>query len=119
VGFATLKVREYLAAGRAVVTSRTGVLPGLIQPGVSGFLLENDAATWTRFLLQELPDRGVLRTMGLRAADTLLESWEETARDYWRVCERLLAGRGESSAGGHPAAVTRAAGGPPAGARGR
>ncbi|HET7425145.1 MAG TPA: glycosyltransferase family 4 protein [Gemmatimonadales bacterium] len=119
VGFATLKVREYLAAGRAVATSRTGVLPGLIQPGVSGFLLENDAATWTRFLLQELPDRSVLRTMGLRAADTLLESWEETARAYWRVCEGLLARTGESSAGGHPASVTRAAGGRPAGARGR
>ena len=91
MGYATLKVREYLAAGRAVATSRTGVLPGLIQPGASGFLLENDAATWTRFLLRELPARIVLRTMGLAAADTPLDSWADTARAYWQVCERVLA----------------------------
>jgi glycosyltransferase involved in cell wall biosynthesis len=97
VGYATLKVREYLAAGRAVATSRTGVLPGLIRPGATGFLLENDAATWTRFLLQELPARSVLRSMGLAAADTPLESWEDTARAYWQVCERVL-GRTEEPA---------------------
>ena len=90
VGYATLKVREYLAGGRAVATSSTGVLPGLISPGATGFLLENDAATWTRFLLQELPGRDVLRTMGLAAAETPLESWEDTARGYWQVCERVL-----------------------------
>jgi glycosyltransferase involved in cell wall biosynthesis len=97
VGYSTLKVREYLAAGRAVATSRTGVLPGLIQPGASGFLLENDAATWTRFLLRELPARSVLRTMGLAAAATPLDSWADTARAYWQVCERVLAepGRGQ------------------------
>ena len=90
VGYATLKVREYLAAGRPVATSRTGVLPGLIRPGATGFLLENDAATWTRFLLQELPARSVLRSMGLAAAETPLESWEDTARAYWQVCERVM-----------------------------
>jgi glycosyltransferase involved in cell wall biosynthesis len=100
VGYATLKVREYLAAGRAVATSRTGVLPGLIRPGATGFLLENDAATWTRFLLQELPARSVLRSMGLAAADTPLESWDDTARAYWQVCERVLGGVREPAAVG-------------------
>jgi hypothetical protein len=94
VGYATLKVREYLAAGRAVATSRTGVLPGLIQPGASGFLLENDAATWTRFLLRDLPGRSVLRTMGLAAAATPLDSWADTARAYWQVCQRALTASG-------------------------
>jgi glycosyltransferase involved in cell wall biosynthesis len=100
VGYATLKVREYLAAGRAVATSRTGVLPGLIRPGATGFLLENDAATWTRFLLQELPARSVLRTMGLAAAETPLDSWEDTARAYWQVCERVLALTNQAAAVG-------------------
>ena len=100
VGYATLKVREYLAAGRPVATSRSGVLPGLIRPGATGFLLENDAATWTRFLLQELPARSVLRTMGLAAAETPLDSWEDTARAYWQVCERVLARTGEAAAVG-------------------
>jgi glycosyltransferase involved in cell wall biosynthesis len=100
VGYATLKIREYLAAGRPVATSRSGVLPGLIRPGATGFLLENDAATWTRFLLQELPARSVLRTMGLAAAETPLESWEDTARAYWQVCERVLARTGEAAAVG-------------------
>jgi glycosyltransferase involved in cell wall biosynthesis len=98
VGYATLKVREYLAAGRAVATSRTGVLPGLIRPGATGFLLENDAATWTRFLLQELPERSILRAMGLAAAETPLDSWEDTARAYWQVCERALARTSEAAA---------------------
>jgi glycosyltransferase involved in cell wall biosynthesis len=98
VGYSTLKVREYLAAGRAVATSRTGVLPGLIRPGATGFLLENDAATWTRFLLQELPARSVLRTMGLAAAETPLDSWEDTARAYWQICERVLARSSEAAA---------------------
>ncbi len=98
VGYATLKVREYLAAGRAVATSRTGVLPGLIRPGATGFLLENDAASWTRFLLEELPARSVLRTMGLAAAETPLDSWEDTARAYWQVCERVLARTNQAAA---------------------
>jgi glycosyltransferase involved in cell wall biosynthesis len=98
VGYATLKVREYLAGGRAVATSSTGVLPGLISPGATGFLLENDAATWTRFLLQELPGRDALRTMGLAAAGTPLESWEDTARAYWQVCERVLTRTGTTLA---------------------
>lgn len=100
VGYATLKVREYLASGRPVATSRSGVLPGLIRPGVTGFLLENDPAAWTRFLLQELPARNVLRTMGSAAAETSLESWEDTARAYWQVCERVLARSSEAAAVG-------------------
>ena len=47
--------------------------------------------TWTRFLLQELPARSVLRTMGLAAAETPLDSWEDTARAYWLVCVGVLA----------------------------
>jgi glycosyltransferase involved in cell wall biosynthesis len=98
VGYATLKVREYLASGRPVATSRTGVLPGLIRPGVTGFLLENDADTWVRFLREELPARPVLLGMGIAAAKTPLESWEDTARAYWSVCERALARTGEPAA---------------------
>ena len=98
VGYATLKVREYLASGRPVATSRTGVLPGLIRPGVTGFLLENDPGTWVRFLREELPARPVLLGMGIAAAKTPLESWEDTARAYWNVCERALARTGEPAA---------------------
>lgn len=90
VGYATLKVREYLASGRAVAASSSGVLPGLIQPGATGFLLENDTNAWSRFLQRELPSRAVLRSMGAAAAETPLESWEDTARAYWRVCERVM-----------------------------
>jgi glycosyltransferase involved in cell wall biosynthesis len=98
VGYATLKVREYLAAGRPVAASSSGVLPGLIRPGVTGFLLENDPDAWTRFLQRDLPSRSALRSMGEAAADTPLESWEETARAYWQVCERVMARTGEPAA---------------------
>ena len=66
------------------------MLPGLIRPGATGFLLENDADAWTRFLQRELPSRAVLRSMGEAAAETSLESWEDTARAYWQVCERVM-----------------------------
>lgn len=89
VGYSTLKVREYLAAGRPVATSPTGVLPGLIRPRVTGFLLENELLTWVQFLQRELPGRQTLRVMGDAASATPLESWEDTARAYWSVCEQV------------------------------
>jgi glycosyltransferase involved in cell wall biosynthesis len=98
VGYATLKVREYLAAGRPVATSPTGVLPGLIRPLVTGFLVHNDVLRWVQFLQRELPGRQTLRIMGTAAAATPLDSWDDTARAYWSVCERVMARVGEPAA---------------------
>ncbi|HET8649865.1 MAG TPA: glycosyltransferase family 4 protein [Gemmatimonadales bacterium] len=90
VGYSTLKVREYLSAGRAVASVDSGSLRTLIRPGVSGFLLANTVAGWSE-LLRTLPSRDRLRIMGQAAAETGLESWDDVSRAFERVCARQLA----------------------------
>lgn len=98
VGYATLKVREYLAAGRPVATSPTGVLTDLIRQHVTGFLVQNELLRWVQFFQRELPGRQTLRMMGTAATATPLESWEDTARAYWSVCEQVMTRAGEPAA---------------------
>jgi glycosyltransferase involved in cell wall biosynthesis len=98
VGYATLKLREYLAAGRPVATTPTGHLPSMIRNRVTGFLVENDVLAWAQFLQRGLPGRQTLRFMGQAASAKVLESWEDTARSYWRVCERTMGRTGEPAA---------------------
>ncbi|MGH7535868.1 MAG: glycosyltransferase family 4 protein [Gemmatimonadales bacterium] len=88
VGYATLKVREYLAAGRAVATAPSGLLPDLIRQGESGFRLENTPDAWAHFLENELPSRARLLEMGQAAARIPLPTWEDTAAAYLALCER-------------------------------
>lgn len=90
VGYATLKVREYLASGRPVATVPSGTLRELIADGVTGFFFANDRASWREFLERGLPDRARLREMGVAAAATPLGSWEDAARAYRSVCERAM-----------------------------
>lgn len=91
VGYATLKIPEYLAAGRPVASVPSGHIRDLIRPGVDGFLLENEAGRWRRFLREELPERGPLALMGEAAArSAAIRTWEETAERYLELCERVL-----------------------------
>lgn len=97
LGYATLKVREYLAAGRPVATVPSGALRELIHDGESGFLLANDVQSWLA-LLRRLPSHEELRRMGEAAAATPLESWQDAARSYYAVLRRVLRGEGRPRA---------------------
>lgn len=89
IGYSTLKIPEYLASGRPVASVPYGHIRTLIRPGVDGFLLENDAESWARFLRSGLPARARLGEMGEAAARSeAFHSWEETARRYAEICER-------------------------------
>ncbi|HEX5438114.1 MAG TPA: glycosyltransferase family 4 protein [Gemmatimonadaceae bacterium] len=90
VGYATLKVREFLAAARPVATVASGTLRELVRDGVSGFLLDNTVERWGD-LLRALPPRARLAKMGAAAADTPLESWEDVSSAFERVCARQIA----------------------------
>lgn len=93
VGYSTLKVREYLAAGRPVATVPSGALLGLIRDGESGFLRPNDAEQWAD-LFRAFPSRGRLRAMGEAAAATPLDGWNDVARSYRTLLRRLVDRRG-------------------------
>lgn len=89
VGYSTLKVREYLSAGRPVAAVDSGSLRKLVRPGVSGFLLANTVGDWSD-LLRKLPSRDCLSAMGQAAAETELESWDDVSRAFERVCAQQL-----------------------------
>ncbi len=92
VGYSTLKIREYLSAGRAVASVPSGGITRLVRDGVSGLLVENVAARWER-CLRELPSREQLGMMGRAAARTPLESWDDVALAYRSALEELVANR--------------------------
>ena len=91
LGYSSMKVPEYLSAGRAVATVRSGRLPDLVRHGETGFLVGNGTEDWMR-LLKERPSREKLRLMGEAAAKVRLMSWNDTAEAYVALVEQQLTG---------------------------
>jgi glycosyltransferase involved in cell wall biosynthesis len=89
VTFSTLKIPEYMACGRPVVSVPSGAIRRLVEDQASGFLFPNDVASWVAFL-KTLPPRSRLRDMG-RAAARAVEplSWGATAARYLEICQQL------------------------------
>jgi glycosyltransferase involved in cell wall biosynthesis len=91
--FSTLKIPEYMACGRPVVSVPGGSVERLIENQVSGFLFPNEISSWESFL-KTMPSREHLALMGeaaTRAVQWL--GWEKTAQRYLEVCENLVAAR--------------------------
>jgi glycosyltransferase involved in cell wall biosynthesis len=97
LGYSSMKVPEYLSAGRPVVTVPSGRLRDLIRHGETGFLMANKVEDWMRFL-KSCPGRETLRAMGEAAAKVELMSWEDTAEAYLDLCERQLAAAAQARA---------------------
>jgi len=93
VTFSTLKIPEYMACARPVISIPSGHIAKLIEHQVSGFVLPNEVPSWVSFL-EKLPSRERLENMG-RAAARAVESvsWEKTAARYLEVCQRLTTAR--------------------------
>jgi glycosyltransferase involved in cell wall biosynthesis len=92
VTFATLKIPEYMACGRPVVSVPSPAISRLIEDGVNGFLLPNDTSSWMSFL-GTFPSRERLTSMGLAAAESVRSiAWDRTARRYFELCEELTSG---------------------------
>jgi glycosyltransferase involved in cell wall biosynthesis len=96
VTFATLKIPEYMACGRTVVSVPSPAINRLIANSVNGFLFPNDTPSWVSFL-SEPPSQVHLTAMGRAAAEAVTSiSWETTARRYLEVCEQLVSLRRDS-----------------------
>lgn len=93
LGYATMKVPEYLSVGRPVAGSPSARMHELLRGGELGFEVPADAASWRAFLAA-LPDRERLAAMGRAALRYPQPSWDDTARGYLAACERALASLG-------------------------
>lgn len=89
LGYSTMKIPEYLAMGRAVVSVPSGRIRTLLRDGETGFLFDNREEQWAAFL-RRLASRERLHEMGLAAGRSPLTSWEDTARGYYSICEEHL-----------------------------
>jgi glycosyltransferase involved in cell wall biosynthesis len=89
VTFSTLKIPEYMACGRPVVSVPSPAIGRLIANGVNGFLFPNDASSWVSFV-NALPSRECLAKLGRAAAEAAASiRWESTAKGYLQVCQQL------------------------------
>ncbi len=95
LGYATMKIPEYLAVGRPVAAVASARARQLLRPGETGFLLDNRSRDW-QALLADFPGRERLRVMAEAAAATPLPSWEDTAEGYLEACARLGRERGKA-----------------------
>lgn len=93
LGYATMKVPEYLSVGRPVAGSPSERMRELLRGGELGFLLEANEAAWKTFLADP-PSREQLARMGSRALEHPQPSWDDTARGYLAACDRALASVG-------------------------
>lgn len=90
VSYSILKIHEYLACGRPVISVPSSRLFELIQPNVTGFILDNNAAAWEK-LFQQFPTRSELRYMAQNVSEQYRHhGWEQTAEKYLDVCRKVL-----------------------------
>jgi glycosyltransferase involved in cell wall biosynthesis len=90
IALSTLKIPEYMACARPVISVPSGHILRLVQDGRTGFLFANEASAWAAFL-QALPSRQQLATMGMAAAEAVAHlSWERTAAGYLEVGRAVL-----------------------------
>jgi glycosyltransferase involved in cell wall biosynthesis len=91
IAFSTLKIPEYMACARPVMSVPSGHILRLIEDRRTGFLFANEASAWAAFL-ETLPSRERLAAMGMAAAEAVAPlSWERTAASYLEVARKVLA----------------------------
>lgn len=81
--FSPLKLYEYMAAGRAIVASRIGQIPDVIEDGVTGLLVPpGDVAALAAALDRLRSDTGLRSRLGIAAKRKALcdHTWDSVAR---------------------------------------
>jgi len=91
ITFSTLKIPEYMACERPVASVPHGHILQLIDHQVTGFLVNNDANSWTAFF-RSMPSRQRLAEMGSAAARRVASlSWSATSARYLELGRQLMA----------------------------
>lgn len=90
VAYSTLKIPEYMACARPVVSVPSGHILNLVRDNITGFLFHNNVQNWISFLTG-CPSRKELHEMGLVAVGTVSScSWEVAARSYLTLCDQII-----------------------------
>ena len=93
VGFSTLKIPEYMACARPVISVPSGSILSLIAHEETGFLFPNTSAQWMEFL-EHMPAQKHFESMGTAAAPAVAHlTWDATAEAYLAAAETVLDSR--------------------------
>ncbi len=96
--FSTLKIPEYLACGRPVVSVPGARTRALVVDGVSGFVVENEQHAWRDFAATA-PSRERLAAMRADAARAVESvTWSATAGRYLDISKRIISESGSGTA---------------------
>jgi glycosyltransferase involved in cell wall biosynthesis len=79
-----ISILEAMHAGKAVVASRTGGIPEIIEDGVNGKLVDNDPERIASVIIDLLEDSDKALAMGVRAQQIarVRFTWERVAADF-------------------------------------
>ena len=91
--YSPVKIYEYMACGKPVVTTRIGQIAEIIQDGKNGFLCRPDDVKQMQAKISELVTSPSLRALiGEAATQTMVEhhSWREKAEQLSRLCQQVL-----------------------------
>jgi len=91
--YSPVKVFEYMAAGKAVVTTRIGQLARIIRDGWDGVLCPpGDFDTFISAISGLLEDPEIARQMGANARETIIQqhTWRHKAQAYEKICQQVI-----------------------------
>jgi glycosyltransferase involved in cell wall biosynthesis len=91
--YSPVKIFEYLACGKPVLSSRLGQIQEIISDGVNGFLSNpGDNADYSRKLARLIDDAELRQRIGVEAYQTIARqhTWEHKARAWSEICESVL-----------------------------
>ncbi|MFQ5484573.1 MAG: glycosyltransferase family 4 protein, partial [Desulfobacterales bacterium] len=91
--YSPVKVYEYLACGKPVVTTKIGQISQVIQDKKNGFLCEPDDVNGMQERISELAASPSLRVIiGEAAYQTIVEqhSWKKKAKQLSDICHQVL-----------------------------
>lgn len=91
---APLVVREAAALHTPAVMARGATASTILDDGVNGFLVDNEASSMSALLRSLSADRERIRRVGLCASRTIVLSWEDCVDEVIRRYNELLKVRG-------------------------
>ncbi len=91
--YSPVKIYEYMACGKPVLSSRLGQIAEIVQDGVNGFISEpGDNADYIRKLARLIQDEELRARVGHEAHRTIAaeHTWQKKAQAWSAVCEQVV-----------------------------
>lgn len=91
--YSPVKIFEYMACGKPVLSSRLGQIQEIISDGANGFLSNpGDNADYGRKLTRLIENAELRQRVGAEAYQTIVaqHTWEHKARAWSEICESVL-----------------------------